>query len=169
MEFKNLVCINGSINPDAFFAKFMNDYAGVMRETALDDSVTFAINSSGGDTHTAVGIFDIIKQCGKRRATVGIVCGRAESGGSLILQACHERVMTSSSVLMLHKSTVNFNGTIHECTQALEKFNTLEGRFFSIYATRSGKTIEEIKQEASHGRFFSSTLALEFGLIDRIL
>jgi len=164
MNFPNPIWVTGEIETGGFFVDFTRRLSVIMSETKRGDDVTLFINSAGGDMHTSLGIYDLIRGC--MRSVIGIVSGRAESGASLVLQACRRRIMTSNSMLMLHKSKITLTRiSVSDGQKALDVFRNLDQRFYEIYNERSGK-----KFDAGSGDFhFTAEEALNYGLIDGIL
>lgn len=167
MNFENPIWVASKIDPNDFFRDFTLRFSQLMQETKESDVMTVFINSSGGDTHTALGVYDLIRNC--KRQTVGVVVGAALSGASLILQACQKRIMTPNSTLMLHRSRISFNGSVDDCQAAVDTFRELDERFYEIYAEKTGVEAEKIETTARGDRYFTARQAIEFGLIDSIL
>ena len=166
-EYKNPVWVAGPIDNKEFYVSFTARLSSVISSTKEGDEITVFINSPGGDTHTSLGIYDLIKSC--NRKTIGIVSGIAFSGASLILQACKIRLMTANSRIMLHKSSVQVSGNIDNAQQALDTFKNLDDKFFEIYASKSGEKVKQIEDAALGDKYFSAKEALEAGLIDEII
>ena len=99
-DFKNPIWVAGQIDNKDFFVNFTRRFSELMAETKEGDKITVFINSPGGESHTALGIFDLLKLCS--RNLVGVVSGIAFSGASLILQACQKRIMTQNSNIISH-------------------------------------------------------------------
>lgn len=165
--FKNPIWVAGIIDNKDFFVTFTKRYSELMSKTKPEEVITVFINSPGGETNTALGIYDLLEKC--NRNTVGIVSGIAHSGASLILQACRKRLMTPNSHLMLHKSTVQVKNSVENAQSALDTFRKLDERFYSIYASRAGRQVSKIAEMAHKDKYFDAQAALEANLIDEIL
>lgn len=165
--YKHPMWITGHIEPGKFFEEVTRRFSELMRATKKSDIITVLINSQGGETHTALGIYDLLKDCNHK--TVAIVTGTAQSGASLILQACGRRFITRHSTLMLHRSKVGVNGTIDNAQACLDSFRRLDQRFYEIYAERSGKSVEAIAEMARSDTYFGAEEAVSFGLADEVL
>lgn len=63
-------------------------------------NITVIINTPGGECGAGLGIYDAIKGCSNH--VRGIVYNQASSMGSIILQACDERLLTPHSYVMIH-------------------------------------------------------------------
>jgi len=62
--------------------------------------INIFINTGGGECAAGLGIYDAIKGC--RNHVRGMVYDEASSMGSVILQACDERLMAPHSYIMVH-------------------------------------------------------------------
>ena len=167
MECVNPIWVTGKIGAGDWYIQFTGHYAELMAGTRKREQITLFINSRGGDIETALGVYDLLRCCGRR--VVGIVAGTAQSGASLILQAAQERVMTLNSTLMLHKTHVQTEGTIENAQEGLNSFRRSEEKFYEIYAERSGLDIHKIAAMAEKAKHFTAEEALKAGLIDTLL
>ena len=166
-QFKNPIWINSSIDNKDFFATFTKRFSELMSQTKTGDDITVFINSPGGDTHTSLGIYDLLKK--SDRNIVGVVSGIAYSGASLILQGCKKRLMTANSRIMLHKSVVRVEGFVINAQAALDTFKALDDKYYEIYAERAGDKIEHIADMANKDKYFDANGALEAKLIDEVV
>lgn len=167
MQFENPIWVASKIEAGEFFKSFTQRLSQLVNKTKEGDKITVFINSSGGDTYTSLGIYDLILN--SKRYTTGIVAGIAHSAASIILQACSWRIMMPHSSLMLHRSHVNVSGSVPNAQKALGTLRGLDEEAFKIYAERSKMGLEEISNIAHLDRYFSAEEALEVGLIDTIL
>jgi len=140
MDFPNPIWVSGKISRDTFFRDFTLRFSSLLQATKPGDQITLFINSGGGETHTALGIYDLL--ISSVRSVVGVVAGAAQSGASLILQACSWRIMSQHSTLLLHKSKVTVSGSVENAQEALNVFARLDEKIYKIYAERSGKKLE---------------------------
>ncbi|MCX6738178.1 MAG: Clp protease ClpP [Candidatus Parcubacteria bacterium] len=166
-QFKNPIWVNGPIDNKDFFTVFTKRFSELISQTKAGDDITVFINSPGGDTHTSLGIYDLLKK--SDRNIIGVVSGIAYSGASLILQGCEKRLMTANSRVMLHKSTVQVTGSVINAQAALDTFKSLDDKYYEIYAERSGDKIEHIADMANQDKYFDANKAFEAKLIDEIL
>lgn len=166
-SFANPIWINAKMDPGEFFMTFTRRFSELMSSTKARETITVYINSQGGDTHTSLAVYDLLKSC--NRTTVGIVSGTAQSAASVVLQACKTRLMTPNSSMMLHKTRVRLDDSIENCQSALRMFKQMEETFFHIYAERSGQEESDIAKMAHIDKFFDAQEALQYGLIDAVL
>lgn len=167
IEFKNPIWIAGPIDNKDFYMNFTRRFSELMSITKEGEDITVFINSGGGETHTALGIFDLLSHC--NRNVIGVVSGIAYSGASLILQGCKKRLMTQNSTLMLHKSMVQVGGSVDNAQEALKTLKGLDQKYYEIYASKSGEKIDKIAEMAHRDKYFTPKEALDAGLIDEII
>ena len=163
MDFKNPIWITSNIDAKVFFVNFTRRFSEIMQNSRQGDEMTVFIDSNGGDTETALGIYDLLKGC--ERFVVGLVSGRAESAAAIILQACSQRVMTKHSGLMIHKISITFNElSVVQAETGVHKYRRIDDRCFAIYRERTGRPMDPLFDE----KYFTAEEALEAGLIDEI-
>lgn len=169
--YENPMWISGHIEPDSFYEAVTGRFADLMMKTKSGEPLTVFVNSGGGETHTALGLYDLIHECD--RETIGVVSGTAQSGGSIILQACRRRIVTRHSTLMLHRSKVgigrNGGASIEDAQSAVDTFRRMDERFYAIYAERTGKSVDTIRQMARQDTYFDAEESVSFGLADDVL
>ncbi|GMU74264.1 MAG: hypothetical protein AMXMBFR44_4610 [Candidatus Campbellbacteria bacterium] len=163
----NPIFVAGPIDRENFYKQFMARFSELMQKTKSGDTITVLINSGGGETHTALAIYDLLKSTD--RTCVGVVAGVAQSGASLILQACDKRLITENSHMMLHRSNVQVSGKIVDAQSNLNTFKSLDDKFYEIYAQKAGERVEKISEMASQDKHFNAVEALGAGLVDEII
>ena len=95
----------------------------------------------------------------------------AASMGSVLLSsgAKGKRSSLISSRVMLHHVSSGTQGTVDDQRITLmesEKYNFL---LFKILSKNCGKTFEQVHDDSMRDRWFNSSEALEYGLIDEII
>ncbi len=166
-QFKNPIWVNGGIDNKEFFLSFTKRFSELMSQTKAGDEITVFINSPGGDTHTSLGIYDLLNK--SDRNIIGVVAGIAYSGASLILQGCRKRLITTNSRLMLHKSMVQAGGSVENAQAALDTFKALDQKYYEIYAARAGEKVSDIAEMAHRDKYFNASEALAAKLVDEVI
>jgi len=129
--------------------------------------------SYGGDWNAGMGIHDYVKTC---KSHITMRCfGRVRSMGTVILQACDERLLASNCEFMIHHGSAAFS-TTHE--QDFEKFNEelIKNRekMQEIYLEKirekkprySKAKLEEL---ITYDKYMTPTEAIELGFADKII
>jgi ATP-dependent Clp protease protease subunit len=134
--------------------------------------ITVILNSPGGEEVHGMAIYDAISSC--QNHITGMVYGEASSMGSVILQACDERVMSPSSIMLIHNGDLYIEQTYDNAVRFLDLQKKYTKVIEDIY-------LEKIKEK--HPRFTRKRLqellvldtylmakdAVELGLADKIL
>lgn len=167
LNLKHCFCLGGKINNEAFFSDFVERFSKVMESTEPGDEIVLMINSSGGDTHTAIGVYDLIADSDRR--FVGVVVGRAESAAALILQACDLRLITRNSRFTIHRTRIGIgNVTIDEAESALNSYQEMDDIMYRIMEQRTKNSIEEIQEWQEKAGYFNGEEALRHNFVDGI-
>ena len=137
-------------------------------EERKNDPITILLNSDGGDVYEALGIIDYIKGLPVK---VNIIArGRAMSAAALML-ACTTGTRAASKMtsIMVHEISSANQGKASDIRANADHLQELEDLTFDLLAQHSKMDSEFWRKNARKDFFFSSTKALEYGLIDTIL
>jgi ATP-dependent Clp protease protease subunit len=134
-----------------------------------DKDISIYINSPGGSIYSGLAIFDTMNFVKPDIATMCV--GIAMSMGSLLLAggAKGKRSALPNSRILMHQPSSGFEGQATDIEIQAREVLTLRARVDEIYATATGKPVEEVNRDMERDRFFTSDQALEYGLIDRVL
>lgn len=136
---------------------------------ALPDGVTeirLLINSPGGEVWDGLAILNALRAHPAR--TIAVVEGIAASAASFVAAGCDEMVMSRNSEVYIHNAIGYASGDAEVMRAAAEDLERLDRNIASIYAEKSGKSIEYWLAEMPKDRFMTAEEALESGLADRI-
>ena len=126
------------------------------------------INSVGGDVYTGIAIFNALRQS---KADIHIyIDGIAASMASAIALCGKPVEMSRYARLMIHTVRGGCWGTKKEMEECIQQLDALEGSLCSMYASRLGKSEEEIRSTYFDGddHWMSAQEAMEQGFIDGI-
>lgn len=129
--------------------------------------ITFKINSPGGSVVSALAMYDMISALNIE--TEAFVYGICMSAATYMLIAADKAVASPSASIMIHPCSGGLYGTLKEIESDLEYFASLQNRVLAIYASKTGKTAEEIEEIWDPAKYFSAEEAKEFGLIDEVV
>lgn len=126
------------------------------------------INSVGGEVYTGIAIFNALRQS---NADIRIyIDGIAASMASAIALCGKPVEMSRYARLMIHTVSGGCWGTKKDMEECIRQLDSLEGTLCSMYASRLGKSEDEIRSMYFDGEdhWLSAQEALEQGFIDGI-
>ena len=130
------------------------------------------IRSTGGDVNDALLIYEALRATG---AHVTTCCyGYTASAATIVAQAASEgcRYVAPSSLYLIHNSLCSTEGNAEELQAEVDMLRQTDARIAEIYASRSGREVEHIKDlmavNGGRGRWLSPEEAIAEGLVDAI-
>lgn len=144
------------------------EFAKVLDE--LPDDVTeirLLINSPGGEVMEGVAIMNQLRAHSAR--TVAVVEGIAASSASFIAASCDELVMMRNSELYIHNAwgiVIGDAADLRAVADDLE--NHFDRNIASVYAAKSGDSVDHWLAEMDKDRFLTAEQAVEEKLADRV-
>jgi len=136
---------------------------------ALPDGVPIdlRLNSPGGSVFDAVAIYNALQ---RHDGTITVwIDGVAASAASYVAMAGDEIVMPKNAFLMIHDPSGLVLGTAAEMREMADTMDKIAGGMIRGYATRSGRTEEEIAALMAAETWFDADAALEAGLATRMI
>lgn len=125
------------------------------------DSVEVRISSPGGCVGDGITIYNALKACGKPVRT--IVDGFACSIASVIFMAGDERIMTDTSLLMIHNVSAASFGTATEHRKLADDIDTVNELSKSAYMERVNISREELSEMMDAETWISAEDAFYMG------
>ncbi len=130
------------------------------------DEINLLINSPGGEVTEGIAILNLLRNHPAR--TVAVVEGIAASAASFIAAGCDELIMSRNSTLMVHAPWVMCIGDAADMRSTADTLDSYEGNIASIYADKSGGTVDEWRAIMHAETWFTAEEAVEAGLADSI-
>ena len=133
------------------------------------DPVTLFLFTYGGTYDAAIALYDYIKW--EETPIHIVVTGTAMSGGTLIT-ACGsgERVAFPNARFMLHGIQHHITRGSHvDNSIELEEDERINQKFIELIAEETNNSVEKVREDLKRDRYLSTTEALEYGLIDRVV
>jgi len=143
----------------------------------LDDrnhkKITIRWLSYGGDYEAGLAIYDVIKEI--KSPVVLHAYGRIRSMGTIILQACKQRLLSPNCLFMIHYGTAGQDST-H--TKDLQKFaeqvarenTTMEDIYLDKIREKHPRyTREKLQDLMKYDKYMIPKEAIELGLVDGVL
>lgn len=132
---------------------------------ALDvDRIVLHINSPGGDFFDGLAIYNALRD---HPATVtSVVDGLAASAASFVAQAGETRRMNRAAQMMIHDASGFAVGNAAVMQDLAELLGKVSDSIASIYAERSGGTVEDWRTAMKSETWYTAAEAVDAGLAD---
>ena len=138
-------------------------------ENAIE-TLEIEINSPGGSIFDGYTIYQEIKSLQERGVYVtATVTGMAASMASVICMACNEVQMVPHGRMMIHEASQGVRGNAEELRKAADLLDGLSQNIAEIYAGKTGKDVEDIREMMKQETWMTAPQSLEYGFIDKIL
>jgi ATP-dependent Clp protease protease subunit len=134
-----------------------------------DKDISLYINSPGGSVYAGLAVYDTMQFI---KPDVSTLCtGFAASMGSFLLAAGAKgkRYALPNARIMLHQPSGGSQGKASDIEIQAREVLYLRHRLNSLYAERTGQSVEKIEKDTDRDNFMSAAQGVEYGLIDRVL
>ncbi len=140
-------------------------------ESAADPKkdILLYINSPGGSVYAGLGIYDTMQYV---KPDVATICtGIALSMGAVLLcgGAAGKRSALPHARIMIHQPLGGVQGQASDIEITAREVLKLKKELYEIIASHSGKSHEEIHQNADRDYWLRAEEAKEYGIIDEVL
>ena len=134
-----------------------------------DKDIFFYINSPGGSVTAGMSIYDTMQFIKPNVSTLCI--GQAASMGAFLLCAGTKgkRFALPNSRVMIHQPLGGFQGQASDIAIHAREILSIKDKLNRIMAEHTGQPLERIEKDTDRDNFLSSTEAMEYGLIDKVL
>lgn len=144
--------------------------------THKDEEVHIAVSSPGGYVDAGLEIYQLIKDHGKVHMHI---LGMTASAATFLTMGAKTVDMVDGSLMLIHNTSMaviewqsankeQLDALIEKYKKEREDLNTIDKVIASLYAKKSGKTLDECMEKMSKASWLSPQDALDFGLIDCI-
>ena len=134
-----------------------------------DKEIYFYINSPGGSVTAGLSIYDTMQFI---KPDVSTLCiGQAASMGAFLLCAGTKgkRFALPNSRVMIHQPLGGFQGQASDFAIHAKEILSIKDRLNRIMSEHTGQPLERLEKDTDRDNFLSSTEAVEYGLIDKVL
>ena len=159
-----------------FLGTEINDYtANVIQAQLLyldsvdsDRDINLYLNTPGGSVYAGLGIYDTMQFVKARVAT--ICTGLAASMGAVLLVAGEQgmRAALPHSRVMIHQPLGGVQGQASDIEITAKEILKLKDELYQIISDHSGRSIEQIRQDADRDHWLTAKEALAYGMIDKL-
>ncbi len=131
--------------------------------------INMYVNSPGGVVYSGLGVYDTMQFVGCDVATICV--GLAASMGSVLLTAgaTGKRAALPNSRIMLHQPLGGAQGQASDIEIQAREILWLKKRLYEIIAFHTGKSEEQIENDADRDYWLSAHDAKDYGLIDNVI
>lgn len=134
-----------------------------------DKDIYLYINSPGGSVTAGLSVYDTMQFI---KPDVSTLCiGQAASMGAFLLAAGAQgkRFCLPNSRIMIHQPMGGFQGQASDIEIHAREILTLRAKLNDMLSKHTGQPVERIERDTDRDNFMSSTDAVEYGLIDKVL
>lgn len=134
-----------------------------------DADILIYLNCPGGSTYSVLAIYDCMSWI---KPKVGTVCfGLAASQGALLLAGGEKgmRYAMPNARIMIHQPQSGCGGHVEDVRRQVNEAVQSRHKIDKMYTAFTGQPLEKVQQYTERDHFFSTSEALEFGLIDGVL
>jgi len=134
-----------------------------------DKDIQLYVNSPGGSVYAGLAIYDTMQYVKPDVATICI--GIAMSMGSLLLAggAKGKRSALPNSKILIHQVSGGFQGQGTDIEIQAREVISLKRRLEEIYASHTGKEVEDISRDMERDFFMTPQEGKEYGIIDNVI
>ena len=127
------------------------------------------INSPGGSVTAGMAIYDTMQYIQPEVVTVAL--GMAASMGQLLLTAGTpgKRYATPHARILMHQPSGGVGGTASDIRINANLILPMKQELAEINAQRTGKSVEQIREDSERDHWFTAQEALEYGFIDHVI
>jgi ATP-dependent Clp protease protease subunit len=129
-----------------------------------DDAVQLQIDSGGGTVGAALAVIDVIDLLGV--PVHGLAIGQVGGPAVGVLAVCHCRRISPHTSLRLFEPPSEMWGNARQLEQLVSAHTSAWLTFCRRVAGATGQHVDRVTEDASRGRFFTATEAIEYGLAD---
>ncbi len=159
-----------------FLGTEVNDYtANVIQAQLLyldsvdsERDINLYLNTPGGSVYAGLGIYDTMQFV---KAKVSTICtGLAASMGAVLLVAGESgmRAALPHSRVMIHQPLGGIQGQASDIEITAKEILKLKDELYQIISDKSGKSMDQIRQDADRDHWMTAAEALEYGMIDKV-
>ncbi len=143
------------------------DFLDEIRAIPAENDLDISVNSFGGSVYTALSIYSMLKA--HKGAIAFRVDGTAMSAATIITSVPSAKVtMPKGSMMMIHKVSSLAIGNTDDLRKVADDMEKLEENIIAIYAEKTGRDPDEIREKVNAETYFTAEEAVEFGLADEI-
>jgi ATP-dependent protease ClpP protease subunit len=138
--------------------------AAALKQIGDVDQLEVHINSRGGSAFEGLGIATLLRDHPAQK--LGFVEGIAASAATLPLMVCNSVTIPANALLMIHDPAVFAFGGEGEMKAAINMLAAVKQAGIALYASKSGKTADELAAIMSAETWYTGEAAVKAGFAD---
>jgi ATP-dependent Clp protease protease subunit len=161
-----IIMLNDEVNKDS--AALVIAQLLFLESQDSEKDICLYINSPGGVVTDGLAILDTMRHL---KCDVQTVCmGMAASMGAVLLVAGEQgmRAALPHSRVMIHQPLGGIQGQASDIEITAKEILKLKDELYQIISDKSGKSMEQIRQDADRDHWMTAAEALEYGMIDKV-
>jgi ATP-dependent Clp protease, protease subunit len=131
------------------------------------DELHLHVTSNGGDLVEAIAMYHGLKNSGKRIHAK--VFGMAASAATIPLMAADDISLPRNSFLLIHNLGLMAAGSPEEIQETVDNANKIKDATIDIYAARSKKSKDEVREMMSKETLLTADEAVAMGFADSVI
>lgn len=128
--------------------------------------IDLRVHSPGGDVFEGTAIYNLLKHHPAR--VDGYVDGLAASMATVVLMACDTVYIPENGMMMIHKPWGITGGDADDMRRYVDLLDKIEDTMVAAYASKTGKSADEIKALLKEETWMTGREAIEAGFADQL-
>lgn len=134
----------------------------------VNKPITLYINSCGGNVYDMYGVYGIIQTLRSDVFTIGV--GSVMSAAVLLLASGANRQAINECSFMVHESSLGSDDEkASRLSNRLKHVIDMDNRWYELMEVHTGTVAKRWKKLCSSDYFFDCDLAIELGIIDKVI
>lgn len=130
-------------------------------------NIQLSIFSDGGDVFTGMAIHNLlVRHPANKTCVIDGICASAATYPAL---ACQEIQIPANAWMMIHTASGGCYGTAKVMQRYVEALNSINQSIVNLYASRTGKSAEEIATLMEEETYMNGADAVEMGFADTVI
>lgn len=143
------------------------EFAAELKKIGNVPELEVEIHSYGGSVVVGKGIHDkLLEHPANKTARIYGICASAATYAAM---ACQKIQIPANSFFLIHNSTGMCYGTAADMEQCSDMLEIADESIAALYAARTGKSIEEIRDIMDRDTWMNGTDAVALGLADEVI
>lgn len=164
----NHVAVRSAINEETI-GQVQKDMGTTIASNPNMTEIYMYINSNGGDVFSTNRMIENMMYYQDEGYNISCIASKAISGAFAILQACTNRYITSSSILMQHQMKAQKSGSVENLNTHMDFINELSNNLMRYQAKRMNMTLDDFKDAIKHDWWMVGESGIEHSAADYIV